>query len=127
MKKSLIFSLSIVIVVIAVAGLYMFSSRQPGKYDQFATCLKDQGALFYGAFWCPHCQDQKKMFGSSAKLLPYIECSLPDASGQTPVCKEKEIKGYPTWIFADGTQGSGTLTLAELAEKTSCSLPEQSS
>lgn len=125
MKKSLIFSLSIVIVVLAVAGLYIFSSRNPGKYDQFATCLKDKGALFYGAFWCPHCQDQKKMFGSSAKMLPYIECSLPDASGQTPVCKEKKIEGYPTWIFADGTQESGTLTLAQLAEKTSCALPEE--
>ena len=46
----------------------------PGKYDAFATCLKDEGAVFYGAFWCTHCQATKKMFGASQKLLPYVEC-----------------------------------------------------
>ena len=63
----------------------------PGKYDVFATCLKDKGAVFYGAFWCSHCQDQKKLFGSSAKLLPYVECSTLDASAQLQVCKDKKI------------------------------------
>jgi hypothetical protein len=24
--------------------------------DDFAKCIKDSGAMFYGAFWCPHCQ-----------------------------------------------------------------------
>jgi hypothetical protein len=33
-----------------------------GKYDLFAQCLKDKDAKFYGAFWCPHCQNQKAMF-----------------------------------------------------------------
>ncbi|MEK6827042.1 MAG: hypothetical protein AABX99_00990, partial [Nanoarchaeota archaeon] len=58
----------------------------PGKYDQFAQCLKDKGAVFYGAFWCSHCIAQKKLFGSSAKLLPYVECSTADASGQAQIC-----------------------------------------
>jgi len=74
-----------------------------GKYDTFATCLKDQGAVFYGAFWCSHCQAQKKMFGASQKLLPYVECSTPDAKGQTPICLEKEISGFPTWEFTNNT------------------------
>src|ERR1043166_896516 len=63
----------------------------PGKYDAFATCLKDKGALFYGAFWCPHCQAQKKLFGSSARLLPYTECSLPNGQGQNATCNEAKI------------------------------------
>jgi len=95
----------------------------PGKYDGFAQCLKDSGATFYGAFWCSHCQAQKKMFGSSAKLLPYVECSPLSGQGQLPICTEKKIEGYPTWEFADGTRLGGEVALEKLAEKTSCQLP----
>ena len=56
----------------------------PGKYDSFAQCLKDKGATFYGAFWCPHCQAQEKDFQASIQILEniglYAECSTPDAS-----------------------------------------------
>lgn len=96
----------------------------PGKYDEFATCLKDKGATFYGAFWCPHCQDQKKLFGSSQKLLPYVECSTADGRNQTQICKDKKIESYPAWEFADGSRLNGEIPLAQLAEKTSCVLPE---
>lgn len=96
----------------------------PGKYDDFAICLKDKGAVFYGAFWCTHCQAQKKLFGSSQKLLPYVECSTPDAAGQTQICKDKKIEGYPTWIFADESKLTGEITLEQLAEKTTCVLPK---
>lgn len=100
----------------------------PGKYDAFATCLKDKGAIFYGAFWCPHCQAQKKLFGSSAKLLPYVECSTADANGQTQICIDKKITSYPTWELADGSripnENSAGITLETLAAKTSCELPK---
>ncbi|MEI7709624.1 MAG: hypothetical protein WCI76_02835 [bacterium] len=100
----------------------------PGKYDTFAQCIKDKGALFYGAFWCPHCQAEKKLFGTSAKLLPYIECSTPDASGQTKECIDKGITTYPTWILADGTrlatENTAGVTLETLALKTGCELPK---
>ncbi|MCF7834295.1 MAG: hypothetical protein K9L98_01875 [Candidatus Pacebacteria bacterium] len=99
------------------------SSKPSGYYDQFAQCLTDQGAVFYGTFWCPHCQNQKRMFGSSVKFVNYVECSTPDAQKTTPICIEKEIKGYPTWEFADGSRLSGEIPLATLAEKTSCELP----
>lgn len=96
----------------------------PGKYDEFATCLKDKGAVFYGAFWCSHCQATKKLFGSSQKLLPYVECSTPNGQGMTQECTDKKINGYPTWEFADGSRLTGELSLAQLAEKTSCELPQ---
>ena len=97
---------------------------EPGKYDAFATCLKDKGAVFYGAFWCSHCQSEKKLFGSSEKLLPYVECSLPSGQGQTQICIDKKIESYPTWTFSDGTQLNGEIPLQQLADKTSCSLPQ---
>lgn len=96
-------------------------SHRPGKLDTFAQCITDSGAKFYGAYWCPHCQAQKNAFGKSAKLLPYIECSTPDGKGQLDVCKQAGVTGYPTWIFADGTQASGEVPLKNLAEKTNCS------
>ncbi len=100
----------------------------PGKYDTFAQCLKDKGATFYGAFWCPHCQAQKKLFGSSAKLLPYVECSTPDGNAQTQACIDKKIQTYPTWELADGTrlptENSAGVTLETLAAKTGCVLPQ---
>lgn len=95
----------------------------PGKYDAFAQCLGNKGAVFYGAFWCSHCQTQKKLFGSSAKLLPYVECSTADGRGQLQVCKDKNIDGYPTWEFADKSRLNGEISLSQLAEKTSCPLP----
>jgi len=95
----------------------------PGLYDTFAQCLKDSGAVFYGAFWCPHCQDQKKEFGSSEKLLPYVECSTVDTKGQTLVCKDKNIMSYPTWIFKDDSKAYGKVEWKVLSEKTGCVLP----
>ncbi len=100
------------------------SEKNSKKYDTFATCLKDKGAVFYGAFWCTHCQAQKKLFGASQRLLPYVECSLANAQGQTKECIDKGIKGYPTWEFADGSRLTGQIPLATLAEKTSCVLPQ---
>lgn len=100
------------------------NSGGPGKYDEFATCLKDKGAIFYGAFWCPHCQAQKKLFGSSAKLLPYVECSTLDGNGQTQICIDKGVNSYPTWDFADGERINGEVSLDKLVEKTSCVLPQ---
>ncbi|OHA90487.1 MAG: hypothetical protein A2832_02240, partial [Candidatus Zambryskibacteria bacterium RIFCSPHIGHO2_01_FULL_44_22b] len=97
---------------------------KPGKLDTFANCIKDSDAIFYGAFWCSHCQNQKAMFGSSSKLLPYIECSTPDGKNQLPVCKEAGVTGYPTWTFANGTREGGEVSLQRLSELTSCPLPE---
>jgi len=120
-------TLWIIIVSLALVGLIAWrlnASRKPGTYDAFAQCLKDKGAIFYGAFWCPHCQNQKAMFGSSAKKLPYVECSTPDGRGQVQLCNEKKIQGYPTWIFADDSRESGEVSLETLSQKTGCTLPK---
>ncbi|NEQ97686.1 MAG: hypothetical protein F6K30_13370 [Cyanothece sp. SIO2G6] len=39
------------------------------------------GARMYGAYWCPHCQTQKDLFGSGVSELDYVEC---DADGENP-------------------------------------------
>lgn len=117
----------IVLIIIVVGGLvaarYYKSPEPAGALDGFAQCLADSGIKFYGAFWCPHCQAQKKLFGNSVKLLPYVECSTADGQGQLPVCTDAGIKSYPTWIKSDGTVLAGEQTLQGLADATSCKLP----
>ena len=120
------FIIFIVLVVLVVGGLGVYfatKTQAPGKLDQFAQAL-NQKAKFYGAFWCTHCQATKKLFGSSQKLLPYVECSTPNASAQTQICIDKKITGYPTWEFFDGSRLNGEVTLQQLSDKTSCVLPQ---
>lgn len=102
MMKTKIFILFIVIVVLLVGGLGVFLGKEkPSKLDAFAQALKANGAEFYGAFWCPHCQEQKAEFGSSKKYLPYIECSNGDNS-QKQICIDNKIESYPSWKFKNG-------------------------
>lgn len=125
-KKNYSFYVWIIVGCIIIAGIaiIIFAKRKPGALDDFARCLTEKGAVFYGAFWCPHCQNQKKIFGSSEKYLSYVECSTVDGNGQLPACIEKKIEGYPTWEFSDGSRESGELSLDRLSEKTGCLLPK---
>ena len=124
LKTIIILTLLLVAVVMLVAWAAIQQSA-PSKLDGFAQCLKDKGVTFYGAFWCPHCQEQKKLFGTAKRLLPYVECSTPDGKGQRLLCVEKKIEIYPAWDFADGTRESGLLSLERLAEKTGCVVPAE--
>ena len=116
----------VIFIILAIgAGVYFLikQNNQPGRLDDFAKCIKDKGAKFYGAFWCSHCQNQKSLFGKSEKYLPYIECSTPDSRGQLEVCKQANIQGYPTWEFPDGSRQEGEISLQELSDKLGCPLP----
>lgn len=112
-------------VVAYLVFVVMAPPVQAGELDSFAQCLSDKGAKFYGAYWCPHCENQKKLFGASADKLPYVECSLPGGQGQTAECRQAGIDSYPTWQFPDGSRQSGEIPLATLAQKTGCSLTPQ--
>ena len=124
MSKNTWVTVVILLVIIGGTVWLIKTPGKPGRFDAFATCIKDSGAKFYGAFWCPHCQNQKALFGSSAKLLPYIECSTPDGRGQLPICNEAGVEGYPTWVYPNGTKESGEISLERLSEVTNCPLPQ---
>ncbi len=110
-------------LVIGGATYLVTAGNKPSELDTFAACLEEKGTKFYGAFWCPHCQDQKKLFGKAAKKLPYVECSTPDGNDVQEVCKTAGIEKYPTWVFPNGSKIEGEQTLEQLAEKTGCVLP----
>ena len=119
--------LTIAIIVLAVSIGFRLSgflgSAHDGKLDGFAQCLTDKGVKMYGAYWCPHCQNQKTLFGDSWDFVNYIECSLPNRAGTTEVCLAAGIKAFPTWEIKFDDRTEGELTLKQLSEKSGCALP----
>ncbi len=87
--------LAAVVALVALTGSYTLSAPQAGAQDYtdgLATHLATTGAKFYGAYWCPHCADQKAMFGPAASLLPYIECDPRSPIGQPQVCLDHRFE-----------------------------------
>lgn len=124
MKKGLIVAVAAVLLVAVLAAWKMNagSGDESGAYDNFAKCLTEKGVKMYGAYWCPHCQNEEKLFGSSWKYVTYVECSLPDMGGETQACSKAGIAGYPTWEFGNGERVSGEMPLQQLSEKSGCVL-----
>ena len=86
-----------VVVLILVSVFYGYKiiaekTSQPGQHDEFAKYLTEQGVVMYGTEWCPHCKNQKKLFGSSFQYIDYIDCDKNNKA-----CSEAGISGYPTW------------------------------
>jgi len=112
-----------------VATLILFAlSAFPGRVlakdlDDFARCLTRKQVVMYGSFYCSHCSDQKKMFGTSFEFVTYVECSIPGSRQMTFACTAAQIQFTPTWVFADGERHSGVMTLKDLSAKTGCPLP----
>lgn len=124
-KEAKVFIGIIVLIVAAIIGYTAYYFATPGKLDAFAQCINESDTTFYGAFWCPHCQNQKAMFGKSAQYLPYEECSTQDGQEMLEKCQELGIKAYPTWEFPDGSRAEGEVSLEQLAAKTGCELPDE--
>lgn len=78
--------------------------------------LAATGAKTYGAFWCPHCYDQKQLFGKEAfDEIEYVECDPQGKNPQRDVCIDRGVKSFPTWEI-EGKIYPGTKELSELAK-----------
>jgi uncharacterized membrane protein len=109
------------LILIAVLHLHYagYWGKTPGPEDPWirglAEHLTTTNAKFYGASWCPHCQEQKESFGRSASRIPYIECSPGGPKAPpAPACTQAAVKSYPTWVI-NGQRYEGTQTLENLA------------
>ena len=114
-----------VIAVLIVGVLHMHYSglfdAAAGPEDPqlraLAIHLDETGAKFYGAYWCPRCQEQKELFEASAERLPYVECT-PGGRGAplSKACAAEKIRNYPTWIIGNqritGSQKPRSLAVA---------------
>ena len=110
--------------LVVILGVHLYYAgywgNAQGPEDPWVRALAEHlsksDVKFYGASWCPHCAEQKQLFGTSVKRLPYVECSPggPNAPS-APICQEKNINSYPTWII-NGQRYTGVQPLDALAQ-----------
>ena len=124
-SNSLTFKIVVVVAIVAVCGglYFLLRHKHDRRMDAFAQCLGAKGAKMYGAYWCPHCADQKELFGSSFQYAPYVECGIKGSHNQAQICTDAGVKRFPTWTFADGAKVEGEHTLEFLGQETGCPLP----
>ncbi len=78
--------------------------------------LQQIQAKMYGTYTCPHCHDQKELFGKEAfSFIQYIECSPAGKNAQPKLCQAANIVGVPTWEI-QGQFYTGVQSLEKLAE-----------
>lgn len=116
-KKLLVYSIIIIIVVVAIIYFFYWKGKQPGKYDDFANCLTEQGFIMAGTDWCHFCKEQKKMFGKSFEFVNYRNCDL-----NREWCESNDVDSYPTWILPNGTNRLGVQNLPTLNQLSGCDL-----
>ena len=116
------------IIVIAIAVIFAFFLTLGAGYGdgigttyngqtstaEFATCITESGAVFYGTDWCSHCNNQKQLFGEHFEKVKFVNC---DESRD--LCVLAGIEAYPTWII-DGEHHLGTKSLGNLGILTGC-------
>jgi hypothetical protein len=135
MNKILLIVISSLIVITSCSSGQEYTKEQ---VNSLATCLVDKGVLEYGAFWCPTCAKQAKLFGDSDSIIKqgvYVECDprcdvpindLPKACkgqvGYPAQCLNNDVDKYPNWQFPDGQKLVGAIELSVLAETAGCTL-----
>ncbi len=78
--------------------------------------LTAKGIVMYSAWWCPHCHEQKQLFGKEATdRLTVIECAPDGRNSQKELCDTKAIEGFPSWEI-NGKLESGVKPLQRLKE-----------
>lgn len=115
---------------VLIIGLVIFSAfaiwaywlrrHHPGNQDALAQCLAAKQVKMYGLYWCTHCADQKNLFGSSFKYVPYIECGVKGARQEAPECIQAHVKNFPTWEFPGGGRHEGVLPLKDISQRSGC-------
>jgi hypothetical protein len=111
-------------LVILISSSVPRSSEAANKLDVFAKCLTAKKARMFGLFWCPHCSDQKDMFGSAFQYVSYVECGVPGSRNETEQCKAEGVKHFPTWEFGSAARRhEGVLQIDQLSKQTGCPVP----
>jgi glutaredoxin len=93
----------------------MPSGAGGGAEAALARHLRETGAVMYGAYWCPHCQEQKDLFGATAHDLPYVECDPKGVNARPDLCEKAGVKAFPTWVIG-GQRREGVQSLSALAD-----------
>ena len=132
------YMLGIIFIFLLIISACQNNGIDDEARNVIANCLAEKNVKEYGAFWCPNCAKQKKLFGPSYEIIlqrgVYIECDprckrdeggkLPIAcgniEGEPELCLEKNVDKYPDWEFPDVSRLIGVQDLEVLAQKAGC-------
>lgn len=122
MRKKITIAFTIFVASLLIAGCTPNQNTPPGpgKYAAIGQCLTEKGVKFYGAFWCPHCLDQKKAFGSDIQYVTYVECDPAGKDAKPEECRSAGVERYPSWFFPGQGITTGVQTPEDLAKKANC-------
>tara|TARA_Y100000310_G_scaffold15911_1_gene15958 strand:- start:2023 stop:2439 length:417 start_codon:yes stop_codon:yes gene_type:complete len=90
-----------------IAAVVTYGLLSPGRYDRFAKCLTEKGAVMYGEDWCQYTNAQKNMFGKSFKYIHYEV--------------NENLNKRPTWVV-NGKNYETVQSFERLAALTGCEL-----
>ena len=106
----------LLLIAIIISTVFVVGCTTESHKD-LALCLAEKNVAMYGTASCPHCLEQKYLFGDDFMYVPYVDCDKsPDQ------CTKARITGYPTWVRADGETLVGRQDLDELAQWANCKL-----
>src|SRR5262249_61214333 len=101
-------ALSAGLMVGAFGGVYFLGQRRKtSRLAAFAKCLSAKQAKMYGAYWCPHCAEQKEMFGGAFQYVSYMECGVVGSREEAPHCVQAGVKTFPAREFGHGVTDDG--------------------
>ena len=110
--KTIVAALVLFTIPFAVAA----STGPSGEALLLSQYLTAHNFTMYGASWCPHCAEQKSLFGSAFENIDYVECALDGSrTEQTAICVQQNITSYPTWDH-NGERRSGVISLRGLEQ-----------
>jgi hypothetical protein len=107
-----LFCAAVILIGLSATGMLF----KPGKYDNFAKCLSQKGAVMYGSDTCHACQSQKQLFGDSFGYVTYINCI-----NNQQLCMNENIASIPTWRIGSAKY-VGVQELSRLAELSGCTI-----
>ena len=115
---------------VVILLMHMSYTGVATKEDPTAVALANHltktGAKFYGAYWCPHCMEQKAYFGAAARRLPYVECSPNGKDAPVAkVCLDAGVDFYPTWFINGQKYDKEVLSFQKLSELSGFTAPPQ--
>lgn len=121
MQKQKLVAGAVVVLVAFIVGVVFAVGRggvkEASALDGFAQCLSRKGFVMYGAYWCPHCQNEKAAFGDAFKEVNYVECTK-----EPNRCLDAKVNGYPTWIGPEGIRLEGEQGIERLSEASGCAI-----
>jgi len=120
MNKNRIVTISIIVLILLVAGGIIYFKNFTGASIQDIPSVEvakwiGENSVLYVQTGCSHCTTQENLFGENVKYLTIIDCITSEENKQ--MCISAGIEGTPTWII-EGKKYSGVQSIEELKKLT---------